>query len=164
MHWMKQLLRVIVHGYAWVKQVFTLEDTIWHLQLVCLDSYVASTEMLSLKCLTAICRQARHCLHIQYAVICLLLCLIKIMICFLKHKSTLSRPLWTYFPCEGTLWPGLPTSLHSRLFWQPVNLYYSVLSCIQCHYLLFKSCNAGCLRCHVRVLYLFTLSKLDFLI
>ncbi len=52
-----------------------------------------------------------------------LLCLIKIMICFLKHKSTLSRPVWTYFPCEGTLWPVLPTRLHARLFWQPVNLY-----------------------------------------
>ncbi len=91
--------------------------------------------MLSLKCLTAICRQARCCLYICWHLF--LLCLIKIMICFLKHKSTLSRPLWTFFSCEGTLWPVLPTRLHARLFWQPVNLYYNVLSCIQCHYFLF---------------------------
>lgn len=41
----------------------------------------------------------------------------------------------------------LATCLYSHLLWHLVNLYYAVLSCVQCHYLLFKSPNAGCQRC-----------------
>lgn len=49
--------------------------------------------------------------------------------------------LWWHFMTQ------LATRLYSRLLWHPVNLYHTVLSCVQCHYLLFKSSSVGCQRC-----------------
>lgn len=85
---------------------------------------------------TVVCRHCVHS-HLSFAV------WIGVWLKKIKSKSTFMNVFffWWHFMTQ------LATRLYSRLLWHPVNLYYTVLSCVQCHYLLFKSSSAGCQRC-----------------